>query len=90
MVNHIVELVVPWALLLGRRQRCFAGAVQVRAPAACRNLCRNLCSEKTGQSVPVPRRIDDRTRHEEVGVHVSCDRIGTLFMLVTKIFGVVL
>lgn len=29
VVNHIVELVLPWCLLLSRRQRCFAGVVQV-------------------------------------------------------------
>ncbi|CAM9685529.1 unnamed protein product, partial [Scytosiphon promiscuus] len=29
LVNHVVELVLPWCLLLTRRQRCFAGVVQI-------------------------------------------------------------
>ncbi|CAN0341595.1 unnamed protein product, partial [Hapterophycus canaliculatus] len=29
LVNHVVELVLPWCLLLSRRQRSFAGAVQI-------------------------------------------------------------
>ncbi|CAM9913246.1 unnamed protein product [Pylaiella littoralis] len=29
VANHIIELVLPWCLLLGRRQRCFAGCIQI-------------------------------------------------------------
>ena len=30
-MNHIVELVLPWGLLLGRRSRCVSGLAQVRS-----------------------------------------------------------
>lgn len=39
VANHIVELVLPWCLLLSRSPRCFAGLIQVRTMVVARRRC---------------------------------------------------